>query len=307
MIEGSKKAVYTALFCNMGIAVFKITAALITRSSSMLAEGYHSISDTFNQVLLLIGLKRGRRKASSQHPFGYGKEQFFWSFVVAVILFGIAGTLSIREGVHKFQHPEPLSHLWLNFLVIAVAMFFETVAFKVALKKFKEDMRREKHKNWMEGLKRSKDPVVLTVLVEDTMALLGLTIAAIALALVQFTGLLVLDAIASILIGVMLMVFALFLANEIRKLLVGESVTPHKRKMILKVLRSYPEINRVISLKTMHLGSEEVLIAAELNYKDDLVTDEIEEINDRMEKEIKTIFPAAKIYLEAENIKSRNR
>ncbi len=304
MEEASKKAVLTALFCNMGIAVFKIIAALMSNSSSMLAEGYHSISDTFNQVLLLIGLKRGRKKASALHPFGYGKEQFFWSFVVAIILFGIAGTLSIREGFHKFHHPQLISHMWLNFLAIAVAMFFETVAFRVAMKKFKEEIKREKHNNWIEGLKNSKDPVILTVLFEDALALFGLVIAATALALVQFTGLLVLDAVASVIIGVLLMIFALFLANETRKLLVGESVTPYKRKKILKIIRSYTEINRVISLKTMHLSSEEVLIAAELNYNDDLVTDEIEEINDRIEKEIKAIFPAAKIYLEAENTES---
>ena len=304
MQEGSKKAVFAALLSNLLITIFKLTAALLSGSSSMLAEGYHSISDTFNQVLLLLGLRRCRRLPSRLHPFGYGKEQFFWSFVVAVILFGVAGLLSIIEGVHKFQHPEPIRHLLLNYLAIGFAIFFESIAFRIAVVNLKEEMKSEGHRNWLRGLKQSKNPIVLTVVFEDSLALAGLMIAALAITIVHFTGLLILDAIASILIGFLLMVFALFLANETRKLLVGEAVSPARRKRLLEVLNSYDEINAVISLKTMHLSTDEVLIAAELNYRDDLVADQIEEVNDRIERDLLVIYPRAKVYLEAENEES---
>jgi cation diffusion facilitator family transporter len=302
--EGSKKAVVSALLSNMVITVFKLTAALISGSSSMLAEGYHSISDTFNQVLLLLGLRRCRRLPSQLHPFGYGKEQFFWSFVVAVILFGVAGVLSILEGFFKLRHPEPISHLLLNYLAIGFALFFETIALRIALVNLKAEMDIEGHQNWLQGLKQSKNPIILTVVFEDSLSLAGLLIAALSLTIVHFTGLLILDAIASILIGLLLMMFALFLANETRKLLVGEAVSPARRKRLLDLLQKYDEINSVVSLKTMHLSSDEVLIAAELNYRDDLVTHQIEEVNDRIETDILAIYPRAKVYLEVENEES---
>ncbi|MFC2157937.1 cation diffusion facilitator family transporter [Acidobacteriota bacterium] len=303
MEQTSRKAVIYALIANLGIAIFKIFAALLSRSSSMLAEGYHSISDTLNQVLLLLGLKRCQKAACRLHPFGHGKEQFFWSFVVAIILFGIAGTLSIREGLHRYQHPEPISHVWLTYLAIGVAIVFETFALRIAVQQLKKEIKEEKHKNWIEGLKNSKDPVILTVLFEDSLALLGLFIAGLAITLVQLTGILVIDAIASIIIGVLLMVFALFLANETRKLLVGEAVTPYKRRRILNILAEFDEINTVVSLKTMHLSAEEVLVAVELNYRDEMKSDDIEAVNDRIEAKIREIIPHSKIYLEPESLK----
>ena len=302
MEQTSRKAVIYALLANLGIAIFKIFAALISRSSSMLAEGYHSISDTLNQVLLLVGLKRGQKTASRLHPFGYGKEQFFWSFVVAIILFGIAGTLSIREGLHKYQHPGPISHIWLNYLAIGVAIVFETFALRIVIMQLKKEIKEENHKNWIEGLKNSKNPVILTVLFEDSLALLGLVIAGLAITLVQLTGILVIDAIASIIIGALLMVFALFLANETRKLLVGEAVTPYKRRRILNILAEFDEINAVVSLKTMHLSAEEVLVAVELNYRDEMKSDDIEAVNDRIEVKIREVIPQSKIYLEPESL-----
>ena len=301
MRNTSKKAVIAALFGNLSIAVFKLVAALLSGSSSMLAESYHSISDTFNQVLLLYGLRRSKKAPDERHPFGHGKEQFFWSFMVAVLLFGIAGILSIREGYHKLLSPEPISRIGLAYLAIAVGIIFESYSLSIAVRTLKREMRIEKHKNLIEGIKRSKDPTTLTVLFEDSLALAGLFVAAVAIALVRVTGILIIDAIASIVIGVLLMIFALFLANETKNLLVGESVTPLKRKKILKALNSFDEINKVISLKTMHLSSDDVLVTVEINYRDDIIVDELEKVNDRIERKIKKIIPNAKIYLEAED------
>ncbi|MFB0564384.1 MAG: cation diffusion facilitator family transporter [Candidatus Aminicenantaceae bacterium] len=301
MHQRSKKAVIAALFGNMGIAVFKLVAALISGSSSMLAESYHSISDTFNQVLLLYGLKRSRKAPDENHRFGHGKEQFFWSFVVAMILFGIAGMLSIREGYHKYMHPEPISHIGLAYLAIAVGIMFESYALGIAVKNIKREIREEEHKNLIEGLKNSKDPTTLTVFFEDSLAIAGLLVAAIAITLVHFTRILIIDAIASIVIGVLLMVFAAFLAYETKNLLVGESVTPLKRRKIIKAVESYDEVKKVISIKTMHLSSDEVLVTIEINYRDDLIVDELEKVNNRIEKSIKEIIPNAKVYLEAED------
>jgi len=301
MLNGRKKAVIAALFGNFGIALFKLVAALIGGSSSMLAESYHSFSDTLNQVLLLYGLKRSRKEPDELHPFGHGKEQFFWSFMVAIILFGIAGTLSVREGYHKFLRPEPISHIGLAYLAIVVGLIFESFAFRIAVSNIKKDMKTEQHRNFIEAIKRSKDPTTLTVFFEDSLAIAGLLIAAIAITLVRMTGILIIDAIASIAIGVLLMIFAFFLAFETKKMLVGEAVTPLKRRRILKAVKSFDEVKKVISLKTMHLSSDEVLVTLELNYKDELIVDELEIVNDRIEKKIKEIIPNAKIYLEAEN------
>jgi cation diffusion facilitator family transporter len=296
----SKKAVLAALFGNLGIAIFKFIAAVFSGSSSMLAEAYHSVSDTFNQVLLLYGLKASKKPADKEHPFGHGKEQFFWSFIVAMILFGIAGSLSIIEGYHKFRHPEPIKHIGLTYMAIAVAILFDGLALRIAFRNIKEEMQREEHRSFLETLRASKDPTNLTVFVEDSLAITGVLIAGIAITFVHFTDILIIDAIASILIGVMLMVFALFLAFETRMLLVGEAVSPYKRKKILKIVRSFKEIDDVLSLKTMHLSSDEVLIALEIDYRDDMVVEDLEQVNLEIEQKIKEFIPRARVYLEAQ-------
>ena len=300
MHHQSKKAVLAALFGNLGIAIFKFIAAFFSGSSSMLAEAYHSVSDTFNQVLLLYGLKASKKPADKEHPFGHGKEQFFWSFIVAVILFGIAGTLSIVEGYHKFRHPEPIKHIGLTYLAIAVALLFDGFALRIAFLNIKEEKRKEEHRSFFETLRKSKDPTNLTVFVEDSLAICGVLIAGVAITIVHFTGILIIDAIASIIIGIMLMVFALFLAFETRMLLVGEAVTPYRRRKILKIVQSFDEVEEILSLKTMHLSSDEVLVAMEIDYRDDMVVGDLEQINQEIEGKIIQIIPRAKVYLEAQ-------
>jgi len=300
MHHQSRKAVIAALFGNMGIAIFKFIAAIFSGSSSMLAEAYHSVSDTFNQVLLLYGLKASKKPADKEHPFGHGKEQFFWSFIVAMILFGIAGTLSIIEGYNKFRHPEPIKHIGLTYLAIIIALIFDGLALRIAYLNIKEEMRKEEHGSFLETLRRSKDPTNLTVFVEDSLAIAGVLIVGIAITIVHFTQILIIDAIASIIIGTMLMVFSLFLAFETRMLLVGEAVTPYRRRKILKIVRSFDGVDDILSLKTMHLSSDEVLIALEIDYKDDMVVGDLEQMNLEIEKKIKDFIPRAKVYLEAQ-------
>jgi cation diffusion facilitator family transporter len=301
MQRDNKKAVIAALVGNLCIALFKLAAALLSRSSSMLAESYHSFSDTLNQVLLLYGLKRSRKPADDDHPFGHGKAQYFWSFVVAMLLFGIAGTLSIREGYHKIFNPEPIQRIGLAYLALAVGVIFESYALRIAIRSIKAEKHAEEHPSFLKAVKHSKDPTILTVFFEDSLALAGLLIAAAAITIVHFTGLLMVDAIASMVIGVLLMIFALFLAYETKNLLVGESVTPRKRNLLLKAISSFTEVERVISLKTMHLGPDEVLVTIEINYNDDISVGDLENLNDRIENRIKEIIPNAKVYLEAEN------
>jgi len=302
MHHASKKAVFAALFGNLGIAVFKLTAALLSRSSSMMAEGYHSLSDTFNQILLLYGLKKSRKKPDREHPFGYGKEQYFWSFMVAVLLFGVAGTLSIRQGLHKLSHPESLSHIGLMYLAIVVGLTFDGYALSIAVRAILKQKKETGCHSFFAAVRNSKDPTTLTVFFEDLLALIGLLIVASAIFLVQVTGNLVYDALASIIIGALLMIFSLLLAYETKGLLLGESVTENIRLKILALVRSFKGVNRIISLKTMHLGAEEVLVTLEINYSDGMIVDDLEKLNDRIEAEIIKIIPQAKVYLEPESL-----
>jgi len=301
MQQDSKKAVIVALIANFCISIFKFAAALLSGSSSMMAEAYHSVSDTFNQVLLLVGLKKSRKKPDAGHPFGHGKEQFFWSFMVAIILFAVAGGLSIKEGYHKLLHPEPITNAGLAYLAIAVAVIFESIALRMAVQSIRAEMKREKHENFFCAIRDSKDPTTLTVLFEDSLALAGLLIAAVGIALVQITGALIIDAIASIVIGTLLMVFAFFLAVETKKLLIGEGISVLKRNQILEAVNSFEEIERVIRLKSMHLSSDDVLIVIEIEYRDGLIVEELEKINNVIEKRIKEIIPNARVYLEPED------
>jgi cation diffusion facilitator family transporter len=301
MQKDNKKAVIAAMTANFCIALFKFAAALISRSSSMLAEAYHSVSDTFNQVLLLYGLKRSRRKPDAGHPFGHGKEQFFWSFMVAIILFAVAGGLSIREGYHKLLHPEPITKAGLAYLAITVAFIFESFALRLAVKSLKAEMKSDQYKNFFQAVLHSKDPTSLTVFFEDSLALIGLLIAAAALALVQLTGKLIIDALASMLIGALLMIFAFFLAVETKKLMVGESISPYKRSKILQAVNDFDEVKSVRRLKTMHLSSDDVLVVLEIEYKDGLVVQDLEIVNNRIEESIRKIIPNARIYLEPED------
>jgi cation diffusion facilitator family transporter len=285
---------------NLAIAVFKLIAALISGSSAMLAESYHSFSDTFNQVFLLIGIWRSKKPADRAHPFGYGKEQFFWAFIVALMLFGIAGGLSIREAYHKFRYPEPLGDVTLGFAVLAFAFVVEAIALGIAVRQFRREMKKERFENLIEGIRHTRDPAVLTVIFEDTLALVSIAVAFVSILLSVKTHNPVFDACGSLIIGILLMVFALILANEHKKSLVGEPITPYRRTKVLEAIRSVPEVKQVIALRTLQMGPKHAIVTVEVNLEDDLVTDQIEMVVDRIEAGIQAVIPRAQCFIEVE-------
>jgi cation diffusion facilitator family transporter len=300
-MQATKRTIIAAFLGNLGIAIFKFFAAAITGSASMLAEAYHSTSDTGNQLLLLWGMKSSKRKADEEHPFGYHKEQFFWSFIVAVILFGIAGTLSIREGINKLQHPTPLAHAGWSFAAIGVGILLEGFALRLAVRELLKLQGEEKYPSLIETIKCAKDPSLLTVVFEDSLAITGLLIAAAGITLTILLHNPIFDALASVIIGTLLMVFALLLGYEVKNLMIGESVSKRRRRLIREAVLSFEEVQDILSLKTMHLSSEVVIVAMEVKFKSNLDIRKIERLNDKIEKKIKEILPKAKCYIEPEN------
>lgn len=296
MASGSKKAVYAALFGNLGIAITKFIAAIITGSAAMWAEAYHSASDTFNQVLILFGIKTSTKAASHQHQFGHGRELFFWSFIVATMIFGISGILSLEQGVSSLlEEMHSIRDSQISYIVLAVAFGFEGNALRVALKQFIREIREKGDKISFSSMiihfKESKDIALLTVIVEDCAALLGILVAAIGIFLSDITGNAVYDAIASLIIGGILMFFAFFLAKENRGLLIGESVTNREYKKIVKSIQEIPEVNKLITMRTMHLSPEDILVGIQVNLIDNLDTDKIETVTDAIEQKIMEIIP----------------
>lgn len=308
MVGTSKKAVYAALFGNLGISIAKLIAALLTNSSAMWSETYHSFSDTFNQVLLLIGIKTSSRVPTERHPFGYGKEQFFWSFVVATLLFGISGILSFEKGFASFYDPvHQIVNTDVSYVILLISAIFEGNALRIAFNLFKDTIEARGEKVNLQKLfkefQESKDPTILTVMVEDSAALLGIAIAATGIYLSDVTNNMIYDALASISIGCVLMLFAFFLAKENRALLIGESMSKKDHSKIIESVVKIPEVNRVITLRTMHFGPNDVLVAMEVSLVDNITTDQIEQVIDTIEEKIKSVIGvkiSSKIYVEVE-------
>ncbi len=239
MVGTSKKAVYAALFGNLGISIAKLIAALLTNSSAMWSETYHSFSDTFNQLLLLIGIKTSSRIPTERHPFGYGKEQFFWSFIVATLLFGISGILSFEKGFTSFYDPvHQIANTNISYVILLISAIFEGNALRIAFNLFKGTIEARGEKvnvyTLFKEFQESKDPTILTVMVEDSAALLGIAIAAIGIYLSDVTNNMIYDALASISIGAVLMLFAFFLAKENRALPIGEAMSKKDHSKIIE-------------------------------------------------------------------------
>jgi len=296
LASGSKKAVYAALFGNLGIAITKFIAALITGSAAMWAEAYHSASDTFNQILILFGIRTSTKAASYQHQFGHGREVFFWSFIVATMIFGISGILSLEQGVSSlFEEFHQIKDSQISYIILVIAFGFESNALRVALKQFLREIRNNGEKitfsTMIEHFKESKDVALLTVIVEDCAALLGIIVAGIGILLSDITGNAIYDAIASLVIGGILMFFAFFLAKENRGLLIGESVTNREYKKIVKSIQAIPEVNKLITMRTMHLSPEDILVGVQVNLIDNLDTDKIELVTDAIEQKIMEVIP----------------
>src|SRR4051794_34551196 len=264
-MESSRKSVFAALTANSAIAVTKLVAAVISGSTALLAEGIHSVADTGNQLLLLLGLNRSAKPPDEEHPFGHGKERFFWTFVVALALFLIGGLVSIQRGVSGILPPEELPSMWLAVGVLVAAAAFEGSALRVALRTFNRDRGR---RSFYSGIRRAKDPETLTVLFEDTAALSGIVVAitGIVLAHVLHDGRW--DAGAAVIIGLILCMVAFALAREVKDLLIGESAKPEMRRDIESAVRSIDEVEGIRELLTMHVGPDELLVNLDVCFRD---------------------------------------
>jgi cation diffusion facilitator family transporter len=267
MAKGSKFVVYAAFAGNVAIAAAKFAAFLVSGSTAMLTESVHSLVDTGNQALLMLGMKRAARPPDAMHPFGHGLEFYFWSFVVALLIFVSGAAVSIYQGVHQILHPEPIGHAWLSFAVLGVSAIFEGASFAVA---YRQQKRRWPEIRLLPFIKRSKDPGLFVVLIEDSVALAGIAIAAVGVAVAVFFHFPQADGIASVTIGLLLVAVAAFLANETRSLLIGEAAVPAVVADVRRVLESDPRVVEVIEILSLHLGPEEILVGITIDFDDDL-------------------------------------
>ena len=301
----SKRVVYAALIGNSLIAVSKFAAAAYTGSSAMLSEGIHSLVDTGNQGLMLYGMRRAARPPDVRHPFGHGMELYFWAFVVAILLFAVGGGLSVYEGVAKVREPHPIANVHVTYIVLAAAIAFEAGAWYVAFREFR---RRQGKLGVVEAIRLSKDPALFTVLLEDTAAMLGLLAALVGIALGQALGLPVLDGVASIVIGAILIATAAFLAYETKGLLTGEAASRRVLAGIRAIVAEQPGILRVNELLSMHFGPEDVLVTMSLDFEDGLPSERVEEAVSRMERRIKDTFPEVRrVFIEAQGWTAHRR
>jgi cation diffusion facilitator family transporter len=298
MSSGSKTVIYAALAGNTLIALTKFTAAAFTGSSAMLSEGIHSLVDTGNQALLLHGLKQAGKPADADFPFGHGKEVYFWSFVVAILIFALGGGISIYEGIHHLRDPQVISSPMVNYIVLALAMVFEGGAWFMALREF----GRSKGKlGYFKAIHRAKDPSVFVVLFEDSAAMLGLVVAFAGIVLSQMTGILYFDGAASVLIGLILIGTAAWLAWETKSLLIGESANRPVVDGIRLILQGEVIVEHVNEVLTMHMGPDYILANVSLDFSDSASADDVEKTIARMTALIKKHYPQVKrVFIEAE-------
>ena len=299
MAGSSKKAIYGAIIANTGIAIAKFTASFFTGSASMLSEGIHSLVDTGNGILLLYGIKRSKKPATENHPFGFGNEIFFWSFIVAMLIFALGGGIALYEGIIHVQHPTELKNPIWNYSVLIVALIFEGAALRVALKSFKAN----NDQGFIQNLRASKDSSTVAIIIEDMAATVGLAIALICLILSQLTGIAQFDGIGSILIGILLLSVSWFFAIECKGLLIGEGLTPNQLEKITEILDKHPEVEEYRKPLSLYFGPNEVLVNIDVDFQDALSSEEIEKVVDQVERQIKSSLPQVnRIYIEAEKL-----
>lgn len=297
MKHGRTKSVYGALTANIAIAAMKFIAALITGSSAMWSEGIHSSVDTGNQILMLIGLRRSRRPPDSHHPFGHGKELYFWNLLVAVLIFGVGGGISAYEGVLHIAHPVQMQKPQWNYAVLGFASLFEGISLSIALRSF---FSRHGHRNLLSNIVASKDPTTYTVIAEDLAALIGIVIAATGVFLSNLLRMPFLDGVASILIGLLLAGVAIFLMREARGLLVGEGVDRRTAQEIRKLASQDRLVESVARPLTMYVGPDNVLLTLDVEFRADASASQVAETIEKMKARIQARFPDIKrIYLEA--------
>lgn len=302
MASGSKKVIIAALIGNALISITKFFAASVTGSAAMLSEGIHSLVDTGNQILLLYGLKRAAKPADAEFPFGHGKEIYFWSFVVAILIFSVGAGISIFEGISHIYNPSELHDPTINYIVLGMAILFEGAAFLFALREFN---KVRGNLGYVEAVHSGKDPSLFVVLFEDFAALLGLFVALIGITLAHITHNPLWDGMASVVIGVILGLTAMWLAYETKSLLIGEGANPKIVEDIKNIAARYDGIEQINEVLTLHMGPEFLLVNISIDFENNLPAGKVEQTIAAISADIKAAHPfAKKIFIEAEAAKS---
>jgi cation diffusion facilitator family transporter len=290
------RAILAALSANLGIAITKFVAFLISGATSMLAESVHSLADSGNQVLLLVGGKRSRRAADEEHPFGYGRERYVYAFMVAIVLFSVGGVFSIYEGVHKIEHPEPLTAAWLPIAVLVIAIALESMSLRTALR---ESAPQRQGISLLQFIRRAKAPELPVVVLEDIAALAGLVLALIGVVATAFTGNGVYDGVGTVAIGVLLVIVAFILGIEVKSLLIGESASNATSAEIRAAIETAPGVQRIIHMRTLHLGPEELMVGVKIAVAAEASAQAVATLIDDVEVRIRASVPTARvIYIE---------
>jgi cation diffusion facilitator family transporter len=293
---GGTRAIFAAMAANAGIAVAKFVAYLVTGSASMLAESIHSVADTSNQGLLLLGGKRAQRVADDRHQFGYGRERYFWAFVVAMVLFALGGLFSIYEGIDKIAHPHEIESVAWAIGVLVFAIVVETLSFRTAIV---ESERVRGERSWWQFIRQSRSPELPVVLMEDAGALIGLLFAFIGVGLTAITGDAIWDGLGTLAIGVLLVIIAATLSIEMKTLLIGESATSEHVAAIDAAVLGVGSVTRIIDLKTQHIGPDELLVAGKIEFDRTLSNPDLSEAIDEVEAAIRRAVPLTmQVYLE---------
>lgn len=294
--HGGNKAIIAALSANLGIAVTKFIAWAFSGSSSMLAEGVHSLADSGNQVLLLLGGRKSKKAADAEHPFGYGRERYVYAFVVSIILFSVGGVFSLYEGVEKLREPHPLEVPWLPVLVLVISLALEGFSLRTAIR---ESRPSKGQQSWVSFVRRAKAPELPVVLLEDAAALLGLSFAMIGVVLTWITGDGVFDAIGTLAIGVLLVAVAIVLGIETKSLLVGEGASADDVAKIRAAVTGGPEVESIIHMKTLYLGPDELLVGVKVAMPGRTVLADVASAINAVESRIREAVPIARvIYVE---------
>lgn len=303
MAKGSAKVVYAALIGNLLIAAAKFGGALYTGSSAMLSEGVHSLVDTGNEALLLYGMHRAGLPADERFPFGHGKEIYFWSFVVALLVFALGAGVSFYEGIRHLRHPVAMQDPAVNYVILGLSLLFEGASWTVAIREFRATKGGH---GYLEAVRRGKDPTTFTVLFEDSAALLGLFVALCGIALSEATGNPVYDGAASIVIGAILAATAFWLARETKGLLIGESANTEVVHGIRELIRRDPEVDRVNEILTMHMGPDFILVNISLHVASDVDRARVHAVFDDIDRRIKARYPnVRRVFIESETILQR--
>jgi len=301
-MEGSRRAIIAAFLANLAIAVAKLVGFAFTGAASMLAEGVHSVADTANQGLLLLGGAKASKDATAEHPFGYGRERYFWGFVVALVIFTLGSVFALFEGIEKLRTPHELESVGWAVAILVVAMVCEALSLRTAIR---ESRRSKGAESWARFIHRSKSPDLPVVLLEDLGALVGLVLALVGIALAEVTGNPRFDALGSVAIGILLGVIAVTLVVEMKSLLIGEAASPATVAEICRAMQSSDQVRQVIHLRTQHLGPEELLVGAKLEFDLDLDVPGLARAIDAVEERVRAAVPDARvIYIEPDVARS---